>query len=201
VFHQQISDVMAITSPTTFVRPIYAGSAIATVESSDDVKIFTVRTASWEAATLAAEASGEVDSAEATELGATPSEWLSEALTVSERPDLGSASSVVSGGRALKSKDNFDSLIFPLADALTAGVGASRAAVDSGYADNSWQVGQTGKVVAPSLYVAVGISGAIQHLAGMKDSKMIVAINKVSYLSSSCCPSSVLLTFSALEII
>lgn len=180
---------MAITSPTTFVRPIYAGSAIATVESSDDVKIFTVRTASWEAATLAAEASGEVDSAEATELGATPSEWLSEALTVSERPDLGSASSVVSGGRALKSKDNFDSLIFPLADALTAGVGASRAAVDSGYADNSWQVGQTGKVVAPSLYVAVGISGAIQHLAGMKDSKMIVAINKVSYLSSSCSPS------------
>lgn len=177
---------MAITSPTTFVRPIYAGSAIATVESSDDVKIFTVRTASWEAATLAAESSGEVDSAEAEGLGATPSEWVSESLTVSERPDLGSASSVVSGGRALKSKDNFDSLIFPLADALTAGVGASRAAVDSGYADNSWQVGQTGKVVAPSLYVAVGISGAIQHLAGMKDSKMIVAINKVrSYISSS----------------
>lgn len=192
---------MAITSPTTFVRPIYAGSAIATVESSDDVKIFTVRTASWEAATLAAEASGEVDSAEATELGSTPSEWLSEALTVSERPDLGSASSVVSGGRALKSKDNFDSLIFPLADALTAGVGASRAAVDSGYADNSWQVGQTGKVVAPSLYVAVGISGAIQHLAGMKDSKMIVAINKVRCSSCPYSAPSVLLTFSSLEII
>ncbi|SGY25843.1 BQ5605_C018g08673 [Microbotryum silenes-dioicae] len=159
---QQISDVMAIESPDTFVRPIYAGNAIATVKSSDSIKIFTVRSASWDAAV-----SGEEQAA-----------WVSEELTKSERPDLGSAQAVVSGGRGVKSKESFDSIIFPLADALGAAVGASRAAVDSGYADNSQQVGQTGKVVAPSLYVAVGISGALQHLAGMKDSKTIVAINK-----------------------
>ncbi|SCZ88411.1 BZ3500_MvSof-1268-A1-R1_Chr10-2g02949 [Microbotryum saponariae] len=162
---QQISDVMAIESPDTFVRPIYAGNAIATVKSSDDIKIFTVRSASWDAA-LSGEGATEVDAKAA------------EELTKSERPDLGSAQAVVSGGRGVKSKENFDSIIFPLADALGAAVGASRAAVDSGYADNSQQVGQTGKVVAPSLYVAVGISGALQHLAGMKDSKTIVAINK-----------------------
>jgi electron transfer flavoprotein alpha subunit len=170
---------MAINSPDEFVRPVYAGNAIATVRSSDPIKIFTVRAASWEAASLG-DSSTTVDSSAAESVGDTLAKWESEELTVSERPDLGSAGSVVSGGRGVKSKENFDKLILPLADALGAAVGASRAAVDSGYADNSQQVGQTGKVVAPQLYVAVGISGAIQHLAGMKDSKTIVAINKVS---------------------
>lgn len=191
---------MSINSSSEFVRPIYAGNAIATVKSSDSVKIFTVRAASWDAAVAGGE-EGSVDSAAAEDVGAGESvlgegerreqadkdgmgateqaKWISEELTISERPDLGSAPSVVSGGRGVKSKEQFDSIILPLADALGAAVGASRAAVDSGYADNSQQVGQTGKVVAPSLYVAVGISGAIQHLAGMKDSKTIVAINKV----------------------
>ncbi|ORY73833.1 putative electron transfer flavo protein alpha subunit [Leucosporidium creatinivorum] len=173
---QQISDVMAISSADTFTRPIYAGNAIATVKSSDEVKIFTVRAASWDAAKE--EGSGEVDAKAAEDVGPEQAKWVSEELTISERPDLGSAPSVVSGGRGVKSKESFDSIVLPLADALGAAVGASRAAVDSGYADNSQQVGQTGKVVAPSLYVAVGISGAIQHLAGMKDSKTIVAINK-----------------------
>lgn len=170
---------MAINSPEEFVRPVYAGNAISTVRSSDAIKIFTVRAASWEAAALGDSATT-VDSSAAESVGETLAKWESEELTVSERPDLGSAGSVVSGGRGVKSKENFDKLILPLADALGAAVGASRAAVDSGYADNSQQVGQTGKVVAPQLYVAVGISGAIQHLAGMKDSKTIVAINKVS---------------------
>ncbi|KDE06870.1 electron transfer flavoprotein alpha subunit [Microbotryum lychnidis-dioicae p1A1 Lamole] len=174
---QQISDVMAIESPDTFVRPIYAGNAIATVKSSDSIKIFTVRSASWDAA-VSGEGATEVDAKAAEEVGKEQAAWVSEELTKSERPDLGSAQAVVSGGRGVKSKESFDSIIFPLADALGAAVGASRAAVDSGYADNSQQVGQTGKVVAPSLYVAVGISGALQHLAGMKDSKTIVAINK-----------------------
>ncbi|KAK4699371.1 electron transfer flavoprotein alpha subunit, partial [Phenoliferia sp. Uapishka_3] len=174
---QQISDVMAITSEDTFVRPIYAGNAIATVKSSDAIRVFTVRAASWEAAALG-DSETAVDVKEADGVGKVSSTWISEELTVSSRPDLGSAPSVVSGGRGVKSKDSFESIILPLADALGAAVGASRAAVDSGYADNSQQVGQTGKVVAPQLYVAVGISGAIQHLAGMKDSKTIVAINK-----------------------
>ncbi|KAM0749008.1 electron transfer flavoprotein, alpha subunit [Meredithblackwellia eburnea MCA 4105] len=174
---QQISDVMAIESEDTFVRPIYAGNAIATVKSKDPIKIFTVRAASWDAAAAGA-GDAKVDEAAAEGLGKVSAKWVSEELSVSERPDLGSAPKVVSGGRGVKSKENFDSVILPLADALGAAVGASRAAVDSGYADNSQQVGQTGKVVAPQLYVAVGISGAIQHLAGMKDSKTIVAINK-----------------------
>ncbi|EGX94657.1 electron transfer flavoprotein alpha-subunit [Cordyceps militaris CM01] len=173
---QQISDVTAIQDEKTFVRPIYAGNAIATVESTDAIKILTVRGTAFAAATLgsgsAAIEEGADPKAEAT------AEWVSEDLAKSDRPDLATASKVVSGGRGLKSKEEFDNIMLPLADALGAAVGASRAAVDSGYADNSLQVGQTGKVVAPEMYLAVGISGAIQHLAGMKDSKVIAAINK-----------------------
>lgn len=173
---QQISDITAIENDKTFVRPIYAGNAIATVESSDPIKIITVRGTAFGAdepgSGSAAVEAGADSKAEAT------SEWLSEDLAKSDRPDLATAPKVVSGGRGLKSKEEFDRVMLPLADALGAAVGASRAAVDSGYADNSLQVGQTGKVVAPQLYLAVGISGAIQHLAGMKDSKVIAAINK-----------------------
>lgn len=173
---QQISDITSIESENTFVRPIYAGNAIATVESTDDIKIITVRGTAFSAA----EASG--GSAEIVE-GEDPNaecatEWVSEDLQKSDRPDLATAGKVVSGGRGLKSKEEFNSLMLPLADALGAAIGASRAAVDSGYADNSLQVGQTGKVIAPQLYLCAGISGAIQHLAGMKDSKVIAAINK-----------------------
>ena len=174
---QQISDVTAIESESTFVRPIYAGNAIATVESADPVKVFTVRGTGFPAADVAESGSGTVEE------GVDPkpealTEWVSEDLKTSDRPDLATATKVVSGGRGLKSKEEFEKIMVPLADALGAGIGASRAAVDSGYADNSLQVGQTGKVVAPQLYLAVGISGAIQHLAGMKDSKVIAAINK-----------------------
>jgi len=172
----QISDVMRVESPDTFVRPIYAGNAIATVKSNDDVKIFTVRTASFKPVS-AEGGSATVEQGDGSE-GEALTEWISESLTKSERPDLGSAARVVSGGRGVKTKENFDSIITPLADALGAAIGASRAAVDSGYADNSLQVGQTGKIVAPELYMAIGISGAIQHLAGMKDSKTIACINK-----------------------
>ena len=173
---QQISDITAIENEKTFVRPIYAGNAIATVESSEPIKIVTVRGTAFAAAVP------ESGSA-AIEAGVDPkpeptSEWVSEELSKSDRPDLATAGKVVSGGRGLKSKEEFDKVMLPLADALGAAVGASRAAVDSGYADNSLQVGQTGKVVAPQLYMAVGISGAIQPLAGMKDSKVIAAINK-----------------------
>ncbi|KAL8693745.1 MAG: hypothetical protein Q9218_001490 [Villophora microphyllina] len=173
---QQISDITGIESDDTFVRPIYAGNAVLTVQSKDTVKMITVRGSFF----AAAEAEG--GSAEITE-GVDPNsplqtEWLSEDLAKSDRPDLATASRVVSGGRGLKSKEQFDQLIPPLADALGAAVGASRAAVDSGFADNSLQVGQTGKNVAPQLYLCAGISGAIQHLAGMKDSKVIAAINK-----------------------
>jgi len=173
---QQISDITAIEGESTFVRPIYAGNAIATVESSDATKCITIRGTAFPAAAVGSGAAPVEDGvdpkAEAT------SEWVSEELAKSDRPDLATAGKVVSGGRGLKSKEDFDKIMLPLADALGAAVGASRAAVDSGYADNSLQVGQTGKVVAPQLYMAVGISGAIQHLAGMKDSKVIAAINK-----------------------
>ncbi|KAL2153362.1 hypothetical protein VTH82DRAFT_4517 [Thermothelomyces myriococcoides] len=173
---QQISDITAVENDKTFVRPIYAGNAIATVESSDAVKVITVRGTAFPAAKVG---SGSA----AIEEGAdpkveSPTKWVSEDLAKSDRPDLATAKRVVSGGRGLKSKEDFDRIMLPLADSLGAAVGASRAAVDSGYADNSLQVGQTGKVVAPELYMAVGISGAIQHLAGMKDSKVIAAINK-----------------------
>ncbi|KAH8784222.1 hypothetical protein BGZ57DRAFT_327775 [Hyaloscypha finlandica] len=173
---QQISDITAIKDEKTFVRPIYAGNAIATVESSDNIKIITIR------GTAFAPAEAEGGSA-SIEDGVDPkaecnTEWVSENLAKSDRPDLATAGKVVSGGRGLKSKEEFDRIMLPLADALGAAVGASRAAVDSGYADNSLQVGQTGKVVAPQLYLCAGISGAIQHLAGMKDSKVIAAINK-----------------------
>ena len=175
---QQVSDVIKVESESTFVRPVYAGNAIATVESTDPIKILTIRGTAFPAA----EATSGSGSA-AIEDGADPKaestvEWVSEDLAKSDRPDLATAGKVVSGGRGLKSKEDFDKIMLPLADAIGAAVGASRAAVDSGYADNSLQVGQTGKVVAPQLYLAVGISGAIQHLAGMKDSKVIAAINK-----------------------
>ncbi|KAI0396331.1 electron transfer flavoprotein domain-containing protein [Xylariaceae sp. FL0594] len=173
---QQISDITAVEDEKTFVRPIYAGNAIATVESSDAIKIITIRGTAFPAA----EAEG---GTAAIEEGVDPkseitTEWVSEDLAKSDRPDLATAGKVVSGGRGLKSKEEFDKFMQPLADSIGAAIGASRAAVDSGYADNSLQVGQTGKVVAPQLYMAVGISGAIQHLAGMKDSKVIAAINK-----------------------
>ena len=171
----QVSDVIAVDSPDTFKRPIYAGNAIATVQSSDDKKVLTVRPTGFDAA-AAEGGSAEVASVVAVDAVGSTS-VVGRELTVSERPDLGSADIVVSGGRGVGSAENFK-IIEALADKLGAAVGASRAAVDAGYMPNDYQVGQTGKVVAPNLYVAVGISGAIQHLAGMKDSKVIVAINK-----------------------
>jgi len=173
---QQISDITSIENENTFVRPIYAGNAIATVESSDAIKIVTIRGTAFSAAEVASGSAAVEDGVDPKSQSTT--EWVSEDLAKSDRPDLSTASKVVSGGRGLKSKEEFDKVMLPLADSLGAAVGASRAAVDSGYADNSLQVGQTGKVVAPQLYLAVGISGAIQHLAGMKDSKVIAAVNK-----------------------
>ena len=169
-----ISDVTGVVSGDTFERPIYAGNAIQTVQSSDPKKVLTVRGASFEAAGTQAAAPIET-AAGAADLGV--SSWVEDKVAASDRPELTSARIVVSGGRGVGSEENFR-IIEALADKLGAAVGASRAAVDSGYAPNDWQVGQTGKVVAPDLYIAVGISGAIQHLAGMKDSKVIVAINK-----------------------
>ncbi|KAJ2812255.1 Electron transfer flavoprotein alpha-subunit [Coemansia furcata] len=173
---QQISDVISVESEDTFMRPVYAGNAIATVQSSDPIRVITVRTTAFPAAAASAEAAAEEEAAPA--VNAQPlSTWLKEDVAKSDRPDLATAKRVVSGGRAVKSAEGFQ-IIYDLADKLGAGVGASRAAVDAGYCDNSLQVGQTGRIVAPDLYVAIGISGAIQHLAGMKDSKVIVAINK-----------------------
>ena len=169
-----ISEVLAVIDADTFERPIYAGNAIQTVKSADATKVMTIRTATFEAAGHGGAAPVE---ALATAADGSLSAWIADKVASSDRPDLTSAGIVVSGGRGVGSKESFD-LIEGLADKLNAAVGASRAAVDSGYAPNDWQVGQTGKVVAPDLYLAVGISGAIQHLAGMKDSKVIVAINK-----------------------
>ncbi|KAL4905182.1 hypothetical protein BDW74DRAFT_167899 [Aspergillus multicolor] len=173
---QQVSDITAIESEDTFVRPIYAGNAILTVQSADPIKVITVRGTAFQDAEATGGSASITDGADPNAPAQT--EWVSEELSKSERPDLATASRVVSGGRGLKSKEEFDRLMTPLADSLGAAIGASRAAVDSGFADNSLQVGQTGKNVAPQLYLCVGISGAIQHLAGMKDSKVIAAINK-----------------------
>ncbi len=173
---QQISDVSGIESPDTFVRPIYAGNAFETVQVEGAPKVLTIRTTAFDSAkTEGGNAPVEsIDAAGETGL----SEFVSRELTKSERPELTSADVIISGGRALGSGENFEKLIEPIADKLSAAIGASRTAVDAGYVPNDYQVGQTGKIVAPNLYIAVGISGAIQHLAGMKDSKVIVAINK-----------------------
>jgi len=171
----QVSEIIKVVAPDTFERPIYAGNAIQTVKSKDAKKVITVRTSTFAAA--GAGGGAPVESVAATADPAL-STFVGEEVAKSDRPELTSAKIIVSGGRAMQSRENFAKYIEPLADKLGAGVGASRAAVDAGYAPNDWQVGQTGKVVAPELYVAVGISGAIQHLAGMKDSKVIVAINK-----------------------
>jgi electron transfer flavoprotein alpha subunit len=171
----QVSDIVKVTAPDTFERLIYAGNAVQIVRSKDKIKVITVRTSSFQA-------TGEGGSAPIEEVAATAdpgvSDFVGEELSKLERPELTSAKIIISGGRAMQSAENFTKYILPVADKLGAAVGASRAAVDAGYAPNDWQVGQTGKVVAPDLYIAVGISGAIQHLAGMKDSKIIVAINK-----------------------
>jgi electron transfer flavoprotein alpha subunit len=171
----QVSDIIKVVAPDTFERPIYAGNAIQTVQASDPKKVITVRTAAFQAT-----GEGGAATIDAASAAADPgvSSFKGEEIAKLERPEVTSARIIISGGRSLGSAENFKKVIEPVADKLGAAVGASRAAVDAGYAPNDWQVGQTGKVVAPDLYIAVGISGAIQHLAGMKDSKVIVAINK-----------------------
>jgi electron transfer flavoprotein alpha subunit len=171
----QVSEVMEVVSADTFKRPTYAGNAIQTVRATDAKKVITVRTSSYQATPEGGSAS--VDTVKAAEDPGVSS-FVENKIAASERPELTSARIIISGGRALGSKEKFEEVILPVADKLGAAVGASRAAVDAGYAPNDWQVGQTGKIVAPDLYIACGISGAIQHLAGMKDAKVIVAINK-----------------------
>ncbi len=171
----QISEISGVDSPDTFVRPIYAGNALATVKSADAVKVITVRSTAFDAVGAGGNAAIETIAAAA---DTAQTQLQNRELTKSERPELGAAKIIVSGGRGLGSGENYHKLLEPLADKLGAALGASRAAVDAGFVPNDYQVGQTGKIVAPQLYIAVGISGAIQHLAGMKDSKVIVAINK-----------------------
>ena len=172
----QISDITKVLSADTFERPIYAGNAIATVQSGDKVKVITVRTTGFDPAAATGGSAAVETTAAAADNG--KSKFMGSEIAKNDRPELTAAKIIVSGGRALGSSDKFNEVLTPLADKLGAALGASRAAVDAGYAPNDWQVGQTGKIVAPQLYIAAGISGAIQHLAGMKDSKVIVAINK-----------------------
>jgi len=173
----QISDITKVISADTFERPIYAGSAIATVQSTDAIRVITVRTTAFDPAALAGQAPVAIDTVAAVAVPGAAT-YVGSEIARNDRPELTAAKIIVSGGRALGSQEKFNAVMTPLADKLGAALGASRAAVDAGYAPNDWQVGQTGKIVAPQLYVACGISGAIQHLAGMKDSKVIVAINK-----------------------
>ena len=173
---QQISDIVAVESADTFVRPIYAGNALATVKSKDPIKVITVRTTAFDAVSPTGNSSPVENLAAPADSGL--SSFVSREVSKSERPELTSAKIIVSGGRGMANGENFGKVLEPLADKLGAAMGASRAAVDAGFVPNDWQVGQTGKIVAPELYVAIGISGAIQHLAGMKDSRVIVAVNK-----------------------
>jgi electron transfer flavoprotein alpha subunit len=173
----QVSEVVEVVAADTFKRPIYAGNALQTVQSTDAKKVLTVRTAGF-AAAVSQDGAAPIETVAAVPADPGLSSFVENMLSTSERPELSSARIIISGGRALGSQEKFQEVILPIADKLGAAVGASRAAVDAGYAPNDWQVGQTGKIVAPDLYIACGISGAIQHLAGMKDSKVIVAINK-----------------------
>lgn len=174
----QISEAIRVISQDTFERPIYAGNAIATVQSTDGVKVLTIRNTGFDPAVMKTEPHAALETIQVSWRGGESSRYLGSEIAQSERPELTAARVVVSGGRALGSSEKFTEVLTPLADKLDAALGASRAAVDAGYAPNDWQVGQTGKIVAPELYIACGISGAIQHLAGMKDAKCIVAINK-----------------------